>query len=1527
MACEVTVKDIQNLIRNRVKDKFDSVKFTKYSDRLAGFIPYDASNPSKNVLYGKVKNLESQLNKEFNASKHGAVVSFRQTVDGVEFNIHPSRKLADEMYMQNIYDEEQSYNSRYSNKQEDESIPNNQQPIGDNYVEFVRYKKAQLEDIEKKKERVKSNLGFKDTSEERAKLKQLDKLEIEIKNQLEILSTNQVDYMFHAILEDLTGLEQALRDFNIHNVQDVKNKIDYYSGFLKELIVEEHEDFDAISGKVARLTSMYDNLIKDKVIQQLEESSLVQELLANENKDKEDADKITIEDLLKANSDISWLDRTFLGLISSTTGDTILPQLLMSEFRKKLYDKQNRVFTLIDKLNSFTKRTGMEDFDWVFSKDKSGNKNGYLVDLYSDKWFAEWKNRNMRLKQYYNSLADANIDTKTTYTNLVNWYKTNTHIIDFTRLSAVKEIFGDQYAEHFTYDDEAIYNYEENLKKQLGPKFEETVEKVINKLQKFEELKETDSEFKERNIASHNIWEFLKSYKQGFPNPIQYTYGEDNKIGKVYFSSFNDLPVLPKSKTTKVVTTDTQRRQEEVDTGFYSEEFQNILSDSNKVEYWSILREMSKYINSTYHLDEQARLSYPKIKTEYAERLLEDIKTIRRTPNAFGKVGSMFHDMLHEYKSFFYEKGQNKNDSGVVSNYADSSRREISELAKTYMLKGMSKKDAYEKATAIVIKEYSTDINTAFKGMLLEAALHDTRLEIAPMAQGILNVYKNIETVDGKERKFGIQRLEGYINKIILNNNEKQRGNTQVGGSDLSRDSLLSKLNDITVKFSNGKVSNHERTKLLTDIEKNIVQELKVIQEQGYQGEFKIQDLDYILQRVYLEDTQDYVYNYNGNIVSKEEFDKNFQEYITKKISSIGLDLNVAGLIDGSLKTIIFKGLGLNPISGIFNRVEGKHSALIMDLTGEYWTPGNIDIANQMMAFSNLKKMLPERLTENMKGKKEQIEIFDLLVNKLGTLQDRKNELQKNVDDSKFNRESLNIFKWAVEHPEFKNQGAIMLAIMMDTKIKDNEGNEHTIIDKETGKFIPFEIEGGILKVKPEFEESFKFESDDVANLVLRLEDAVSHSQGNYNQYDIMLAKKNIWGRAGTLFMTWFPEHFNQRWGLRGDNNYNLFTGKKRKEGRFVAGYKANKANFLAYMLGVLGISYGAIGMSGLIGAGLMGAYVYNKFLKNISNTDTIKRDVNYIKEMIEFLKSITIESLNYPSRIGSSVPGLNKLRIKNNSFQGTNMTQEEIASMQAMARELGIMLTLLSIKLAIAAMTYNDDDDKESEERMRHNFLQNQINRSITSMATFTNPQALASDNSRIAFVSYLTDLWKTLDHTILNPKADKIGQDVLNITPVPRMISKALTGTAPWEDKADYTELPDNNGLTKPLKWTTDLIKDNATDGEFTAKREYKKERDKIVDELKDELIDKYGNNKEVLKMILDRKVKAKIGAKYKGLNYKQALESIENDERMVDPKSKKGSKATRAERNKFKEKLKEEGLSSSEISKIMAEEFRGR
>jgi len=87
---------------------------------------------------------------------------------------------------------------------------------------------------------------------------------------------------------------------------------------------------------------------------------------------------------------------------------------------------------------------------------------------------------------------------------------------------------------------------------------------------------------------------------------------------------------------------------------------------------------------------------------------------------------------------------------------------------------------------------------------------------------------------------------------------------------------------------------------------------------------------------------------------------------------------------------------------------------MIMDLTNKYWTKGNIDIANEIMAFANLKKILASRLSIKFKKRKQTIEIFDLLLSRLGTLQDRKNELQRNVDSSKFNAESLNLFKWAV---------------------------------------------------------------------------------------------------------------------------------------------------------------------------------------------------------------------------------------------------------------------------------------------------------------------------------------------------------------------------------------------------------------------------------------------------------------------------------------------------------------------------------
>jgi len=1476
MSCIVTQKKVQDLVKNKIKDKFTSIKFMQYQDRAVGFIPYDADNPSKNVLYGKVKNLESRLNKEFGANQYGAVVSFNQKVNGVEFNIHPSIKLAEAMTQQNADDE--IHSSRYQVQQElDEELQTSQKPIGNNYVAFVGYKQKQLEEKEAKRKRLR---GI-DTVKSRAELKELNKEIIYISNQLELLADNQVDYMFHAIIEDLDNIDIALKDNDIHKVEDVKQALDYYSEFVKDLISYKHSDFNEIAGKIITLLNSYDKLLDDKVIKQLEENIFIQDLIDNENIDRKDKeeDLLQVEDLLTAESDISWTDKTYLGLISSNTNETILPQFLMAEFRAKLYKNQSDVIALIDKLNSFTKRTGMKNFDWVFSKDEKGEIDGYLIDVFSKSWYEEFRNRNTKLKQFTDSLFSNNIDTKTTYINLINWYKNNTNLIDFTKLRAVKDIYENIYSEHFTHTDKEIDAYEENIKKQLGPRYNEVISQVLNKLQKFEELKESDSEYKERNLAAHDIWQFLEEYKKGTPSQMNYTYGEDNKHGKVYFSAFNDLAILPKSKIVKTIVTDTGVISEEKDSGFYSKEFQDILGDKNKIEYWGIIKEMSDYINSTYNLEHQSRLSYPKIKTAFNERMLESIKSIRTNTKAFGIVGKQFMRIMHEYKSFFYQQTNNRVQEGVVSNYSDASKSEIYKLAKIYRLKGIPKDEAYERATTEVLKNYSTDVNTLFKAMVLEAAVHETRLDIVPMTKGVLNKFKKIRNKSGDiiDNKNSMERLEYYVSKIILNQSEEQRGSSKMDKSKKSKLSIISK---VLIKFFGDKINNITKIRLLDEVEKKLFKELEDLQKIGYSEEFDTNDLEYSLQRILDTNTNEYIYKYNGDVITEKEFKGHFNKYIEDEKRKLGLKVSVAGLIDGVLKSVIYSSLSLNFVSGIYNRVEGKHSSMIMDLTGKYWTKGNIDKANEIMAFANLKKILASRLSIKFKKRKQTIEIFDLLLSRLGTLQDRKNELQRNVDSSEFNAESLNLFKWAVDMPEFKNQGSIILALMIDTKIKDNQGIEHSLLDEKTKEFTPFDIIDGVLKIKPEFENSFSLQGNEMIKLISKIEDTVSHSQGNYNRYDIMLAKGDIYGRAYTLFMTWFPEQMNQRFGTGGEDNYNLFTGKKRGDGRFVAALKANKLNFLAYVVAVLGISYGAIGTVGLIGGGLVAAYVYNSFIKKITTKKSIERDINYAKEMVEFLQSTLIETLSYPSRIGSSIPILNKIRFKNNTFENKDLSPEEIGSMQAMTRELAIMLTGLVVKFAMASLLFKDDDDEEYKRRKYHNFVQNQLNKYINSLALYSNPAALVSDNSRFAALQYLKSLEVFLEQIFYDYRPENLKDNFLKLTPISKMITKALKGEAPWEDNKDYSESSEN-GFIKPLKWTTDVFKDKVTGGEHSAQKEYKKLTDEKRKEIKDELIDEYGNDKKKLKKKVDKKMQSKFPRKKKEETYKHLLEKAESEE----------------------------------------------
>ena len=181
-------------------------------------------------------------------------------------------------------------------------------------------------------------------------------------------------------------------------------------------------------------------------------------------------------------------------------------------------------------------------------------------------------------------------------------------------------------------------------------------------------------------------------------------------------------------------------------------------------------------------------------------------------------------------------------------------------------------------------------------------------------------------------------------------------------------------------------------------------------------------------------------------------------------------------------------------------------------------------------------------------------------------------------------------------------------------------------------------------------------------------------------------------------------------------------------------------------------------------------------------------------------LFSIGIEMINYPSRMLQSIPGMKYLRVKNKTFEKTNMTKEEIGAVRAMSRELAIMLSLLSLKLAVVALYKGiggGDDDEEHPARMKYYYIQNQLSRAITSLNSFSNPYELITDNSRFAFLKQLSDTYK-LAYEIGSFQFDKVPKDFLNVIPIPRILHK---GKMPYHDLMDYSIKPNLSGIPNPI------------------------------------------------------------------------------------------------------------------------------
>lgn len=1465
MACKVEKQDIFRELKNELLN-LDGVKPTP----SGVFYSYNKDN-SDNISK-EVSNKIKDINKTYQSNVYGPIVETSREEYGVRIDINPSQDLADAMTEQNYLDESieagrvqaidaeragVEFDSNYLFDSRRDMESENPKPVGDNYMEFIRYKQERLDQINNEIARLKNTLknntlvSSTDVVSTNKAIKVLDKESTTISRQLEALKDNQSSYMFHAIQEDLDILEKVLKSDNIIDINKVNSKLTFLDEFIsgnnkefKGAPISEYNDlqYNNINGQLRELIELAKAKTYETARTHIESSSSFQNLVdLNPNLDT--------DRLFQSQKDLNWLEKYTLGVTADRTNNTIIPQSLDALFRGTLTKKQSTVEAWNKQLKKLVDdNPDLNNPAFIKEVDSKGDYTGFITDLFSPFYYKKRFKYEKRLSEYTKNPTDAN------YLSLLDEFLEHNEVIDFTKLRAVKNMYGQTYPEHFNSTEDEMDRYEENLKSGLGPRYKETIAQTLNRLALFEE-KKVDAQveagtYSARDLATQDIWKFNQLMK-GTDKFGLIPYEIEEGTRGVRFRDFNNVTYLPKAKKTKTIMTNAGQVVRTEPTGYYNEDFEDIKNDPAKLEYWRLVKNISEYVSSTFDQQSYGRLSYPKIQREYAERVQENIKD-----KNFGKV---FSSTANEYKSWFYEKGRYKEDNKtIVANYQDTFQSEVSKLSKIYQAQGVEKSTAFTQARREILENYSDDFNSNLIAVGMEAAIHDARLEVQPMAEAYLRYFNSVS--EGRTK--AIEKLEYFYDKIILNTNEKYRESGKVEGKGLSKGTMLNRFLALLERIPYvKKLVSDKSTYLLSDSEKKIFKELNVLRENGYTKAdytFKHEGVTYSQKNgrayeILEEEVQE---------ITDDNFQRIFRVHIEKQISELGLDLNLAGLVNGILKTVIFKGLALNPISGIFNRLEGKHSSMIMDATNEYWTRGNIDVANNLMNFANITRLSRGRLSPVMGKRKDTLQTFDTLLKQFNILQDRKNELQRSAEEASFDRELLNPFMFAVENPEYKNQGAIVMAILMDHMVEGKDGSV-PFLDKTTGEFNIYDRIDGMLVLKDEFrtpanEEYYEaFKGDVMENLVLKMTDAVSRSQGNYNSLDIMMVKKSLWGRAGTLFMTWFAEHINQRFGTSGDANYNLHTGKKRRDGRFVEAYKSNKANtILAAGIGLTA----AYGLGGAVlaagGVGVLGVMVYKKFVGSIAGPQEIKRDANYAMELIEFTKSLLVESLNYPGRVlnvGS------KLRIKNNSFEKTNMSADEVSSMRAITRELSIVLSWLALKLAMGALLYEDDDDKDSPARMKHNFVQNQLSRVVNALTVYSNPQELITDSSRIAALELLSTAGKIVLAIWNEKQQEDLGKNLLDLTPIPRILTK---DRLPWHDKMNYDNLSNFTGIPSPMKWTSDFYKDMESDNAYSEEREYRDILRDLREEYKEELMSKHKGKKKPLKKEIDALIKKKIG-----------------------------------------------------------------
>lgn len=1384
--------------------------------------------------------------------------------------------------------------------------------INNNYAEYYSYKTDLMAKIQHKLVSYKiANRHNKDTEKYKQTVFEYLQVIDDLKKEIEQLKSNEPEIVFSVVANEIEYLTDILNEGNIETIanQEIVDRINFLSKLTTGKDMEGNDsselmwdgsDYngyaDNIIEPVTKLKTLYSKKIREITKQLLENSEIYQ--AHKDNLSEED-----IEKLFENQTDIDTIQKLFYGL--NTNDDTAAITILYSALQENLQRVEQVVKPLHKRLEEIDKKLKDKDFDLekFYEKDESGVDTGNIIGRFSNKFNKKLKVFNNKLKEFIDAPFDVKSDL---YKDVVGWLKDNAEVIDHTKLRHFKEIFGEEYADHFTATNEEMDAYEQELRNLLGKGYDEHIRELEHKLLEFEDYKNkkqiNPNQWTDKQIAQSNPWLFVKHYNS--PHAFeQAPYQSGNSTYETTCFDIRFFSFIPK-KTAYDVDADAY-----FDTGYYNEKFSEIENNPDAYEYWSTIKDLyTKHINPTYESMGQniSEMSWAKFERTFTEELA-------KSQGIKGFLKSIIDAIIKQYKELWYEKGYYEEKSGVKVNYNDASGAEVFKVKKLLNLKSISelqkqadangiqidslseltdglieadvkkvtnkyKEDLVDKlARYQVLNDYSKDLTKATLNLSKLATLHKARTETESIVNIVKGFHKSIKDLNGNDRKNSNAKIESWIKKKIYNVQDAKRGDGSFAGKEFSQ-------------------------KYYNKFEKQLLQMMKnVMNDVGGEGSIKFN----FEGKEYTKDGQVYKYtDYSESKdgvtfeLTKEEFEKILAKHFEEESKRLGIGLTVSGLVQGAIKLTIAKTLSMNLTSGVRNLVEGKFVNMIRDASGEFWTRGNYKHAVNFLRFANITKITNGKLTPRNVAHKKQLQSFKLFLENMNLIQDKKNLLARNDKASKYDRliDKLNPFAPSVDNPEYKIQGGMILSKLMDVIVKDVNGKEHKFFD---GKQLTI-YEPGTNKLKPEFrtEENMGWETfmlndehkggphNAFFSTKMEITDMINQTQGNYFDGDNIAAMDGLFGRAAMVFMRWIPSYFLQRFGER---NTNIIQGKDKVVGRYNTLWKnGNKGVGSTFTGIVLGLTFGPT--VGLIagGSALFSTYIYKQIMKSTFDPDTdIKTATEDLQESLDFIKQILLQTINTPINFLGITKNLNDTVIGKKLDTVTDnetLSDEEKYAIRGVAQEVANYLTIIGVGIMLKSLLYADDDDEDDKRRQLYNYIDNQMNMLISGWTAFINPAQTWDDVTSLAVLRLVTDTGKLGKDVIKymtwgNVEGSQIAYDVSRLNPLlpsvlPNSVNKALfKGEVPFLDNKEYEK----------GQWHDYLVQS----AEKKAKKRLRIERAKYKTKLIKRLTKEYearGLSPEQIEKKVEKKVRKvmrnKKYSKKKKESYEDALERIEKN-----------------------------------------------